>query len=84
MQDAEGFLFVDLDAALRCGSSEKGIVILRQITDPLLSRAKRLNEEQIGVFETAKAPMDHTLHLAHRSTLRFSEDGFAALQDVAR
>jgi len=44
-------LFDDLDAALQSGSSEKRVAMLRQVTDLFLSKADRLNEEQIGVFD---------------------------------
>jgi uncharacterized protein (DUF2336 family) len=44
-------LFDDLDAALKSGSSEKRVTMLRQVTDLFLSEANRLNEEQIGVFD---------------------------------
>lgn len=44
-------LFDDLDAALQSGSSEQRVAMLRQITDLFLSKADRLNEEQIGVFD---------------------------------
>jgi len=44
-------LFDDLDAALRSGSSEKRVALLRQVTDLFLSEADRLNEKQIGVFD---------------------------------
>jgi uncharacterized protein (DUF2336 family) len=51
VQNADSSLFDDLDAALRSGSSEKRVVMLRQLTDLFLSEADRLNEEQIGVFD---------------------------------
>jgi uncharacterized protein (DUF2336 family) len=44
-------LFDDLDAALRSGSSEKRVAMLRQVTDLFLAEANRLNEEQVGVFD---------------------------------
>lgn len=53
MQSADSpFLFDDLDTALLGGSSEKRVAMLRQITDLLLSRADRLNEAQISVFDS--------------------------------
>lgn len=52
MQNADSSsLFDDLDAALKSGSSEKRVTMLRQVTDLFLSEANRLNEEQIGVFD---------------------------------
>ena len=52
MQNADSSsLFDDLDAALRSGSSEKRVALLRQVTDLFLSEADRLNEKQIGVFD---------------------------------
>ncbi|MGO9356235.1 MAG: DUF2336 domain-containing protein [Xanthobacteraceae bacterium] len=52
MQNADSSsLFDDLDAALRSGSSEKRVAMLRQVTDLFLSEADRLNEAQIGVFD---------------------------------
>jgi hypothetical protein len=44
--------FDDLDAALRSGSSEKRVAMLRQVTDPLLSKADHLNQAQMGVFDS--------------------------------
>jgi uncharacterized protein (DUF2336 family) len=44
-------LFDDLDAALRSGSAEKRVAMLRQVTDLFLSESDRLNEEQIGMFD---------------------------------
>jgi hypothetical protein len=43
--------FDDLDAALQSGSSENRVAVLRQVTDPLLSRADHLNQAQMGVFD---------------------------------
>ncbi len=52
MQNADSSsLFDDLDAALRSGSSEKRLAMLRQVTDLLLSEADRLNERQMGAFD---------------------------------
>lgn len=45
-------LFDDLDAALQSGSSEKRAAMLRQVTNLFLGEADRLNEEQIGVFDS--------------------------------
>jgi uncharacterized protein (DUF2336 family) len=45
-------LFDDLDAALRSGSSEKRVAMLRQVTDLFLNEADRLNEKQIEVFDS--------------------------------
>jgi uncharacterized protein (DUF2336 family) len=44
-------LLDELDAALQSGSSEKRVAMLRRITDLFLTRADRLNEEQISVFD---------------------------------
>jgi uncharacterized protein (DUF2336 family) len=52
MPEGEGSLFDDLDAALQSGSSEKRVAMLRHVTDLFLSEADRLNEEQIGVFDS--------------------------------
>jgi hypothetical protein len=51
VQNADSSLFDDLDAALRSGSSEKRVAMLRQVTDLFLSDADRLNEEQVSVFD---------------------------------
>src|SRR3979409_1391009 len=50
--DNSSSLFDDLDAALQSGSSEKRVAMLRQVTDLFLTEANRLNEEQIGVFDS--------------------------------
>ena len=53
MQNADSkFRFDDLDAALQSGSSEKRVAMLRQVTDPLLSKADHLNQAQMGVFDS--------------------------------
>jgi hypothetical protein len=39
VQNADSFLFDDLDAALHSGSSEKRVAMLRQVTDLFLSEA---------------------------------------------
>jgi uncharacterized protein (DUF2336 family) len=51
VQNADSSLFDDLDAALKGGSSEKRVAMLRQVTDLFLNEADRLNEEQISVFD---------------------------------
>lgn len=44
-------LFDDLESALRSGSSEQRVAMLRRMSDLLLSDVDRLNEQQIGVFD---------------------------------
>jgi hypothetical protein len=42
MPDGEGSLFDDIDAALRSGSSERRVAMLRQVTDLFLSESSGL------------------------------------------
>ena len=52
MQNADSsFLFEDLNVALRSGSLEKCAATLRQVTDLFLSKADRLDEKQIEIFD---------------------------------
>jgi len=52
VQNADSFsLFDDLDAAVRSGSGEKCLAMLRQVTELFLSKADYLDEEQIGIFD---------------------------------
>lgn len=51
MQNAEASLFDELDTALRSGSAERRVSMLRRVTDLFLYDANRLNDEQIGVFD---------------------------------
>lgn len=44
-------LIVELENAVKGGSSERRLQMLRQVTDLFLSDADRLNENQIGVFD---------------------------------
>ncbi len=44
-------LIAELEGAVKNGSSERRVQMLRQITDLFLSDADRLNENQIGVFD---------------------------------
>ena len=44
-------LIVELESAVKGGSSERRLQMLRQVTDLFLSDADRLNENQIGVFD---------------------------------
>lgn len=44
-------LIADLEDAVRTGSSERRVQMLRQMTDLFLSDADRLNEQQISVFD---------------------------------
>jgi uncharacterized protein (DUF2336 family) len=48
---ASADLIVDLEAALSSGSPERRALMLQRVTHMLLSRAERLNEHQIGVFD---------------------------------
>jgi uncharacterized protein (DUF2336 family) len=45
-------LVAELEDAVRSGSPERRIQMLRQVTDLFLSQPNRLNEEQISVFDT--------------------------------
>lgn len=51
MQNAEASLFEELDTALRRGSPERRVIILRRVTDLFLYDANRLNEEHVSVFD---------------------------------
>ena len=44
-------LVADLETAMRSGSPERRVQMLRQMTDLFLSDADRLNEQQISVFD---------------------------------
>src|SRR6185437_2284759 len=44
-------LIAELEGAVKGGSSERRLQMLRQVTDLFLSDADRLNENQIGVFD---------------------------------
>jgi uncharacterized protein (DUF2336 family) len=44
-------LIIELESALKSGSSEKRVDTLRRITSLFLSEADRLTEQQIGVFD---------------------------------
>jgi uncharacterized protein (DUF2336 family) len=44
-------LIAELESAVKSGSSERRLQMLRQVTDLFLSDADRLNENQIGVFD---------------------------------
>ena len=44
-------LIAELEGAVKAGSSERRVKMLRQVTDLFLSDADRLNENQIGVFD---------------------------------
>jgi hypothetical protein len=48
---ASAALIAELDGAVRDGSPERRVQILRQVTDLFLSDADRLNETQISVFD---------------------------------
>ena len=51
MQNAKAPLLSELDLALRRGSPEKRVTILRRVTDLFLYDANRLNEKHVGVFD---------------------------------
>ena len=44
-------LIAELEAAVRGGSPQRRLQMLRQVTDLFLSDADRLSENQIGVFD---------------------------------
>jgi uncharacterized protein (DUF2336 family) len=48
---AQQSLIVELEDAIKSGSSEKRVETLRRVTDLFLSDADRLSEAQIGVFD---------------------------------
>jgi uncharacterized protein (DUF2336 family) len=48
---ASTVLIAELEDAVRGGSSERRVRMLRQVTDLFLSDADRFNEKQIGVFD---------------------------------
>ena len=52
MTNAESaVLIAELEGAVKGGSPERRVKMLRQVTDLFLSDADRLNEKQIGVFD---------------------------------
>ena len=53
-------LIIELEDALRNGSSEKRVETLRRVTDLFLNETDRLNEQQIAVFD------DVLVHLIQR------------------
>jgi uncharacterized protein (DUF2336 family) len=48
---ASAVLIAELEGAVKGGSPERRVKMLRQVTDLFLSDADRLNEKQIGVFD---------------------------------
>ena len=48
---AAAALVTDLEQALRSGTSERRVEMLRKMTDLFLSDADRLNEQQVKVFD---------------------------------
>ena len=48
---AQQSLIVELEDAIKSGSSEKRVETLRRVTDLFLNDADRLNEAQIGLFD---------------------------------
>ncbi|ABE61384.1 conserved hypothetical protein [Nitrobacter hamburgensis X14] len=50
-ETASTALIVELESAVKGGTSERRLQMLRQVTDLFLSDADRLNENQIGVFD---------------------------------
>jgi uncharacterized protein (DUF2336 family) len=50
-ETASTALIVELESAVKGGTSERRIQMLRQVTDLFLSDADRLNENQISVFD---------------------------------
>ena len=81
MQKADtSSLFDDLDAALRCGSSEKRVAVLRQVTDLFLGEADRLNEEQISVFDDVLVQL--TARIETKTLAEISER-FAPVREVS-
>lgn len=51
VQNAEASLVEELDTALRRGSPDRRVTILRRVTDLFLYDANRLNEEHVNVFD---------------------------------
>jgi len=50
-ETASTALIAELESAVKGGTSERRLQMLRQVTDLFLSDADRLNENQIGVFD---------------------------------
>jgi uncharacterized protein (DUF2336 family) len=71
MPAGEGSLFDDLDAALRSGSSEKRVAMLRRVTDLFLKEADHLNERQIEVFDGVLVQLIDTIEA--RTLVEISE-----------
>lgn len=57
-------LIAELEGAVKGGSSQRRVKMLRQVTELFLSDADRLNEDLIGVFDEV------LLHLIERTELR--------------
>ncbi|MBY0381177.1 MAG: DUF2336 domain-containing protein [Xanthobacteraceae bacterium] len=71
----------DLESAIRSGSSQRRIAMLRQTTDLFLSDADRLNEQQIAVFDDVLVRlMDHM----EKKALASLSNQFAELQSAPR
>jgi uncharacterized protein (DUF2336 family) len=64
-------LFDDLDAALPCGSSEKRVGMLRQVTDLFPGEADCLNEEQISVLDDVLVQL--TILIGTKTLAKISE-----------
>src|SRR4051794_10517023 len=78
MAIASATLVADLEDAVRSGSSQRRVDMLRQMTDLFLSDADRLNEQQISVFD------ELLVHLIARVEQRTLEQLSGQLADIER
>jgi hypothetical protein len=60
-------IIAELEEAIRSGFSAKRISTLRQVTDPFLRDADRLNEDQVRVFDDV---LSHLLARVETTTAR--------------
>ena len=74
-------LVTDLEQALRSGSSERRVDMLRKMTDLFLSDADRLNEQQIKVFDNVLARL---MERIESQTLAQLSGQFADLNSAPR
>ena len=57
VQNADNsFLSDDFNAALRRGSVEGCVAMLRQVAEPFLGEVDHQDERQIGIFDWSRAP----------------------------
>ena len=74
-------LVADLEQAVRSGSPERRVEMLRKMTDLFLSDADRLNEQQIKVFDDVLVRLTEQIEAR---TLAQLSDQFAELNTAPR